>query len=256
MVSERKEPTLSGSDMTLEERSARSESLRAQEKPKKPAASPKRAPSATAAPAGKSSPIAALALVIGLTGLGLAGFSYWQLLQAQKTLIESEQRIVELEQRLNLSSDESSESLTVLQANLKEANHEIAKLWDTRNVNRKGIADNKTAINDLEKSVKTAAANMASLKKTVADNSGSIKALDTKVVEVNTAAGKALALAAAQEKSLKALSQQLDKASSGIGQLGDLNVRIKTNEEAIEAIDAYRHQINRQIIDLQNKVGP
>ncbi len=256
MVSERKEPTFSSADLGDEnskpplkdrgmEKSAGDRS-KARPQPKAPV---QRTPPTVSGL--RSSPLLPIALILALTGLGLAGFVYWQLLQVQLVLVSSEQRIVELEERLNLSSDESSESLTVLQANLKEANHEIAKLWDTRNVNRSGIAENKQSVTALESSLKKLTATVDGAKKSLAAQDSSLKAVAAKVEQ-------ALAVkadVAAQAKMLKSLSQQLEQASAGIRQLGDYGVRIKTNEEAIEAIDAYRYQINRQILDLQKRLG-
>lgn len=255
MVSERKEPTLSSSNLDAEERAQIQKKLNPQAAGKSTTEKQPAPPRKVAPAAAARSPLLPLALILALTALGLAGFVYWQFLQAQQILIAAEQRIVELEQRLNLSSDESSESLTVLQANLKEANSEIAKLWDTRNVNRKGIADNERAVNAVEKSVKELTTNLASAKQTATAQDGTLKSLSAKVEQAVAASETSKKELAALDKSLKALAKQLDQASAGIKQVGDLGIRVQTNEEAIEAIDAYRYQINRQIIDIQKRLG-
>src|SRR5690606_25375675 len=75
------------------------------------------------------SKLAPFAFLLAITGLGLAGYAYWQLLESQKTTEAALVRIADLESRLALTGDESEASMAALQAKLKWADSEIRKLW-------------------------------------------------------------------------------------------------------------------------------
>src|SRR5690606_10123498 len=92
-----------------------------------------------------------------LLGVGLGGFFGWKLTQAQVQLQQADNRIAELEGKLSMTSDQSSQSLTQVDAKLKWVDSEIRKLWGVSNdTNRKAIAANKNNIGDLEKGLATA----------------------------------------------------------------------------------------------------
>jgi len=52
----------------------------------------------------------------------------------------------------------------------------------------------------------------------------------------------------------KRLQDAVDLANRLDRKLGDLAGRVKTNEEAIEAIDAYRRNINRDVLQLKQRL--
>lgn len=280
MTVDRKEPTLSGLGSTREEPTV-SPSGSSASNPTKPAAKssaqgssgrgdsrqgssrPRPAPVSSSRGQAKS-PLVPFALILALTGLGLAGFSYWQLVKVQHQASAAEKRIVELEQRLALSDDESSQSVTALQANLREtrkqldvANNEIRKLWDTRNVNKKGIADNKAQLAAVAKSAKSASSAAASATKLAQSQEKNWKALSDNF----SLQGEQLNLLSdatdSQKKQMRELIDQANKVDAQMKQLKtDLAGRVKRNEDAIEAIDAYRRTVNRDILDLKRQLNP
>lgn len=121
MTDNRKEPTFStstsaaaddtSSTRAVNSSTATTEAVGAQRKYSAPAP----------APVVKSSPLLPLALLLALTGLGLAGYSYWQLSIAQQQASTTEKRLAILESRLALADDESTQSVATLQASLREA---------------------------------------------------------------------------------------------------------------------------------------
>jgi len=263
MSTERKEPTLTGMapaaiDDGLSSKGSESAAT------KKSASSQRKRPAPVSAVQAKPSPLVPLALILALTGLGLAGFSYWQLLKAQQQVSSAETRILGLEQRLTLSDDESSQSVTVLQSNLRSARDElkvaqteIRKLWDTRNVNKKAITDNKKQVASVAKNVKTAAKQASDAKAIAQSQSKSISRIDSDVALQTEQLSMVSDLSDSQQKRLREL---IDKASQADRQLTqiktDLTKRVKTNEEAIEAIDNYRRSVNRDILEIKRKLKP
>lgn len=280
MTVDRKEPTLSGLGSTREEPTV-SPSGSSASNPTKPAAKssaqgssgrgdssqgssrPRPAPVSSSRGQAKS-PLVPFALILALTGLGLAGFSYWQLVKVQHQASAAEKRIVELEQRLALSDDESSQSVTALQANLREtrkqldvANNEIRKLWDTRNVNKKGIADNKAQLAAVAKSAKSASSAAASATKLAQSQEKNWKALSDNFSLQGEQLNLLSDAADSQKKQMRELIDQANKVDAQMKQLKtDLAGRVKRNEDAIEAIDAYRRTVNRDILDLKQRLNP
>jgi hypothetical protein len=55
---------------------------------------------------------------------------------------------------------------------------------------------------------------------------------------------------------LQSANEDLAKLSSQLQGLTGLDTRVTSNEEAIEAIDAYRVNINRQLLEIQQQLAP
>ncbi len=228
----------------------------AQKAAQKPAA-PQRPRTATA-PA-KSSPLVPLALLLALTGLGLAGFAYWQLLITQQQAAQAEKRIGELEQRLALSDDESTQSVAALQANLKESREslktaeiEIRKLWDARKATKQDVADNEKALNALKSSLsKTSkqASEAQSLAKSQADK---LKAVSS---DVALQAEKVALVGDSSDAQQKQLRDALDRLTRLDSSLSKLQSKMNNHDEAIKAIDAYRLTTNRELLEIKRKLG-
>lgn len=250
---ERKEPTISGLDSVA----AEPQSPRQQGKvAKKSVPKPKAVGSMQTRVVHKSSPLVPFALILALTGMGLAGFVYWELLKAQKSSAAAEARIVELEQKLDLSSDESSQSVTSLQANLKEANHEIRKLWDTRNVNKRSIVANKQSIDGVTKIAKSASSNASVAKKGLDAQKVSVDKLTAGASTVAAQLETALADVDTQTKQLRSLTDQANRLQAQLESLNhDMARRVADNEEAIEAIDASRLTVNREIQEIRRQLA-
>lgn len=254
MVHDRKEPTFSGIKPDSDEVSSHSQSTN-QGAPKISAnSSNQRQPSRSRpAPPPAKSGLAIFALLIALVGVGAAGFSVWQLQESQKTLADAELRIQELEGRLNLTNSESDQSVTAIHEKLKWADSEIRKLWGVSNDrNKKAI---KQATDDIAKL-------SSDLKKATADAKSAKQASDSQGTAVST-------LKTLTNEQQLVLSQLADDISSAKNQLSkfnqletkltalenDLPKRIKTNEEAIQAIDSFRRSANADIQQLKQLVS-
>jgi chromosome segregation ATPase len=240
---ERKEPTLFGDDNTREETSHR-----------KPAPSYDDSRSARAQytqPA-RPSALAPVALIFALVGVAGAGFLGWKFLEAQKALISADTRITQLENQLNITSNESTASVGSLQVNIKALDGEVKKLWDLA---RKIASDNAEKLTGVYKNIDAAKKEIGDLK---VDN-GSIKqeALSSKLSFEEAAARleaqeKALV---EQSKKIKDLSASLNAMLSQVKSAEGLASRIKNTEEAIEAIDDNRRTINRDLVQIKQQLG-
>jgi chromosome segregation ATPase len=247
---ERREPTLSSSSTPIPDRDETPVRRAATESRARP--SPNYPPPSTSS----TSPLAIIALLIALGGVGLGGYFGWQLTQAQTQLAAADARILELENRLSASSDESSQSLTQVDAKLRWADSEIRKLWGVaHDTNRKAIAANTEKIGELSK-------DMAAVKKDTAAAKTAASGLQSQLASSKTAMDAAIAKVdgavsntAALSKRLQDLTEQLDRTEAQLASLRGIEQKVRTNEEAIAAIDAYRRTINRDILAIKQQLG-
>ncbi|HEY7774044.1 MAG TPA: hypothetical protein VIC26_12745 [Marinagarivorans sp.] len=198
------------------------------------------------------SPLAPLALVAAVVALGIAGLLFWQVsvLDSDRKALgqqleAADARIAELERKLTVTGDESEQSLTTLGAGIKtlgadidENKSEIRKLWGVSyDRNRKAIEDNKKTVETVEKSV-------ASLK---AAQQKDQKALQAAIADLR---GELAVLSEVQESQQAAFSQSRNVSAELEALKTDLSSRVNANEEAIKAIDAFRLQVNRQLLQM------
>ncbi|BFM17622.1 hypothetical protein R50073_38050 [Maricurvus nonylphenolicus] len=254
---ERKEPTLSGIGAVNPDHDDL-QSLRpktaAQSKTK---AAPKPSPQAATRVVAKSSPLVPFALLLALTGLGLAGFVYWQLTLAQQQLVTADARLSELEKRLELSDDESTQSVTAIRAKLKWADSEIRKLWGvSHDRNRKAIAANKDKVAKLEKSLASVKSTSSATKKQADSQALSLKSLQSESKTLASQSAKAVADVDTAQKQLRTVVDKANRIDQELSELkSSLLSRVRTNEEAIEAIDAYRVKLNRDLLQLKQQLS-
>ncbi len=208
------------------------------------------------------SPLAPLALIASLAALGVIGFVYWQfsvvnaLLEAR--LQQADARIVELEQKLTVTGDESSQSLTVLGANVKavgaslaDVNSEIRKLWALSNDrNRKDIKDNALAIAELQKINTDNKKALSDLQQSLEGNKAQVQALSGLSTKLNDLQGEIAVLGEVQESQQAAFAQTRNLPSELQSLKSTFNSRISANEEAVKSMDAFRLQVNRQLLQM------
>lgn len=247
-MNDRREPTISSLPLDKEE-APRSRAQAAGQ------AGPSRAGSSRPAPQPVSSrpkvvrsPLGPLALVVALAAAGFGGYVFWQLQQTQQSLAAAttalggaDARIAELEKRLMLSDDESTQSLAALQTNVKENASEIRKLWGVSyDRNRSAIAKLEESVTKVEKSI---AGIDGKFKSALGEVAGEMRVLselvDAQQAVINSA-----------DQSLKQQAVVVQNAMQKLDNLDALNKQVQRNEEAIEAIDAFRLQVNRELIKL------
>lgn len=187
--------------------------------------------------------IAPVAFLLALIGICVSAYAFWQLDLTQRQLADSSARLSELEGRMALSDDESTQSVSVLQARLKESEFEVRKLWDTRNVNKKAIEGNKAAVDKALSDVKSTTAKVSSL--------GAEFRLVNELVDAQQGAMNAIDKKAAEQiTQLRALSERTVELEAV---RTELLRRMQDNDQAIEAIDAFRVQVNRELLQLRSQ---
>ena len=200
------------------------------------------------------SKLAPFALLLAITGLGLAGVAYWQLLQTQQASQAATQaavaRITELEQRLELTGDESEQSVTALQAKLKWADSEIRKLWGVAyDTNRKTIAENKSAIAEVNQEVDAVEKRLTNALESVRGEVGQLKQqLQSQQAAVDQVAEARVEMQQQTRQLADSLRQVRETQSA-------MQNSVQTIEQDIEAINTFRRSVNRDLLELKSIVG-
>ncbi|WP_347331214.1 hypothetical protein [Marinimicrobium locisalis] len=265
---ERKEPTISGSIKPEKDE------VTARQKPQQgpsgghapqgarrggPGAPPPSGRPPRPASGGGGQGLAFAALVLALIGVAGSGFLGWKWTEAEQNLTQANERLQTLERRIAVTSNESSEYVNEIQEKLEWADSEIRKLWGvSHDTNRKNIAANTEAVKSLRgelSSVKKTASNAeqaaGSLRSALDETQGQLSEVNETVKELQQVAG------AMEEQGarLQNLAEEVDQLEGRLGQLSGLADRVKTNEEAITAIDSYRRSINRDILAIKEQLS-
>ena len=167
-------------------------------------------------------------LVISVIVLATFSWTYFGISSQQDNLVKINNRLISLEENIQLSSDSSEESIETLLADLKIVNREIRKLWDLSNKR------NKKDISILTEQNKVISDEIFEVQNSSASNTESLAEIDA---------------------SLKNIKARLAKLSSFELNSNTFAERLAELEEAIEAVDAYRKQTNQTIADLQDQLS-
>ena len=249
---ERKEPTLSGANQERDEAPERISSDRTDNSYDEPRVT--RTPAAYTAPppAQSSNTLAAVALVIGLAGVAGAGFLGMKFMEAQKTIEKDAARITQLENQLNVTSSESTQSVTALGINLQKVDGEVKKLWD---VSKKTTSDYTDKISAVSKSLDGAKSEINnlkgdtnSIKQDVLSHKASIDELAPRLENTEKAIAENRKKITDTAASVSAMLNQV-KSAEGLAS------RITKAEEAIDAIDDNRRTINRDLLDIKQQLN-
>lgn len=264
-MSERKEPTVSSvldSKEDLSDRRARSRQQRSDV--------PSRAvqPQRPVTEAKSSSGFVWFTFMVTVLALAGLGYALWQLNQAQAVMQSQSVRLAQLEDKLALSDDSATQSLSSIGAKVRELNvaavkaeSEIDKLWAARNVNVKAIKEGAKKVTSLGQSQAGLAKTQKKLSTTTSSLNKKVTGLSALKASVDSTSQSVsehdLLLQSVRERisnhssSLKTLSAKVDSSSSAAKKVGDIDKRLKSTEEAITSFDAFRRTVNRDLLQLK-----
>jgi len=199
-------------------------------------------------------------IVIMAIMMGVGGFTLYEvqqkLDQSNRLLEKGQENIRELENRLAATGTDVSKTLQIMQGRMETTEFEIRKLWDVANKrNKNWIQDNQTAITNLTKQNANVSARVSSAQASVQEVQDQFTAFASAMDNIrkelqaeNTELTTQVSLVRGQ------LQDQSDKLVASERDQRILKKQIKDAEEAIEAIDQHRAQVNRQILELKNQL--
>ncbi|RRJ83901.1 hypothetical protein [Aestuariirhabdus litorea] len=220
----------------------------------------------------KGSPLLMVVVMILVLALGAVTFFGYQQTQALRAELESNQQAFELTlQRLQdvsgkvIATGESiDQSDTKVQAELKEINSEIRKLWDVSNKrNKRNIEDNaamveklSTSLTSLEKAGKALDQGLKSQQQELLSEKARVSGLATQVQLASTE--QAARLESVQERldSMATLAARVDLLQKQLSaDIEAVSGRVQGNAEAVRSIDAFRRQVNGQLLELRDSLN-
>jgi chromosome segregation ATPase len=194
-------------------------------------------------------------LIVLIAGLGAAGWfivaQHQQLTKAESELSQADRRLAVLEERLQVTDQVMSQSGTEVQSKLGQWESEVQKLWDASKRDKQGIADNQAKLKDHESNID---AMQNSIKELKSSDSRQEQALaqQAAIAQQLATVDQQVRQLVAQERQL---TDQVNAARQSVSGLETgLTRRVTANEKAIEAIDAYRLQLNSRMVELQTRI--
>ncbi|MFC1578873.1 hypothetical protein ACFL3Y_00600 [Pseudomonadota bacterium] len=194
-------------------------------------------------------PLARLLLTVALVVAGVACAWAWQLQQAlEANRVQAEdyaRRIQDLEARLSDTDEGMNQNAQLQATKIRELDSEVRKLWDNvwkQADDRLTKLENDNAIQG--KKITATAASVTTLEKQVKDAAGDI-------AKLKSVAGNIERLIASGKANQAEVERVADSISRVNLDLAKLNKRVQGNEEWIQSINAFRKQINANIVELQ-----
>ncbi len=198
---------------------------------------------------GRSNTWAYVAGAIAVVAVGWAGY-----LQSQ--LLGAEQRVAALEQRLSSTDESVNQSSVTLQVRIKEVDAALTELRDGTLKSYKTTLDQRGAqLDNLDKVVKSTQGSATKLEQRVAEHD---KALDSTRVQLDKVS-PLVELSNLNKKKVDEHQLALDSLTGKLKAVSDgqakLDGRLANNEEWVESINAFRKQMNREIVNLKQQIA-
>jgi len=221
------------------------------------AAAPSRRRGGEAGGGGGSRLLGNTILVVLIGGLALAGWfivEQYQRLEADaRALSDAKERIDVLEDRLRVTDEALSETGEETNEQIDFWESEIRKLWAVSNDrNKKWIEDNQKAIATLEESVSGLRATAREIQSTLGRHESAFARQQEMVDQLTSVQMQLQQLSRSQRDlvdKVNAAQQAVAKLDSGLAN------RVTQNAEAVEAIDAYRLQLNSRLADIERRLN-
>ena len=178
-------------------------------------------------------------LILSSAGIAALGWFVWTqnsvLGDTRNLLADALERTAELESRLSQTQGELNQSGISTEETLGFWESEIRKLWAVSNErNRDWINENQEKISDLE-------TQLAEISRTFGTFSQSQSDLDLSITQLS-----------------RQVQSQVDTINTtnqvNKGKLDEFDRRIRTNEDAVKAIDQSRLQNNNRLLNLEQRI--
>lgn len=185
----------------------------------------------------------------------------WQLYLMQQKLIKNDVFVEQVSQQLDLLGNEMdqtgssfAETGNTIETKFKFFDSEIRKLWDVSNKrNKEAIAANQASLEQFKKQLSQVTDDNKKVLASQDATDKTLSRLNSQLAAENIALRVGIEDHSKQLKLVRGELENLQKKFKTIP--GDLLLRVETNAEAIEAIDAARSQMVNSINQLQSKVN-
>lgn len=195
-------------------------------------------------------------LAVLIAGLAVAGWfiaEQYQRLEAEgDALADAQSRLEVLEDRLRVTDEALTETGEATSEQINFWESEIRKLWgvsDDRN--KKWIRDNQKAIADLKQSLSSIQSTSREIQSTLGRHESAFDRQQEVIDQITNVEIQLQEISRSQRD----LVDRVNTTQQTVAQLrSGLANRVEQNEEAVEAIDAYRLQLNSRLADIERRL--
>ena len=193
--------------------------------------------------------------------MGIGGYTLYEvqkkLERANILLAKGHENVIELEKRLNATGTDVSKTLVSIKNRLDVNSDEIRKLWDVSNKrNKKWIKDNQSVIEKMDANIRRAQSDVSDLTRQLGTGVSVIekarkemKSVQQGLLDDNEELLTQITLVTGQ------MQDQIIEIKGVHRQLNSLARKQKDIDESISVIDKHRTLLNRELSDLQIKIG-
>ncbi len=198
-----------------------------------------------------------LILAVLVAGLVVAGWfianQHQLLAEGNEALAAAEARIAVLEDRLRVTDEALTETGEATSEQINFWESEIRKLWSVSNErNRKWIKDNEAAIAKLDKG-------LSSLESADRDIKGTLGRHESAFAKQQSLVDQITSMEVQLQQVLRSQRDLVDRVNAAqqsvAGLQSGLASRVRENEQAVKAIDAYRLQLNSRLADIERRLS-
>lgn len=191
--------------------------------------------------------------------MGVGGYTLFEVREkldlANTLLAKGQQNIRDLEDRLAATGTDVSKTLQNVQSSLETNYSEIDKLWKI------AYRQNRPKLQELEKKLVSISAANQTLNRRVGTIVSNVDAVTTGFAELSddmleiqeSLVDESSELATEVALFRAKLQDQEDVVENNRRSISSLSNKISQTEEAIEAIDRFRQQVNQRLLNLRNE---
>ena len=189
-------------------------------------------------------------LFLGLIGTGGGGYYFYkQNLFNQEQALSAQNRLMQIENQLQLVDQSAADSASNLMVEIQEHFSEIDKLWAARNALRAEVGDLTTAVAALKTTTAELETTVGSHENVLSQNVAQIQA---RIDEINRNFAGMDDLGG----QLTELNADLNRTKIAMTEVqNDVEQRVSAMQQDIESINVYRLQTNQTLTNLQNSIN-
>ena len=184
--------------------------------------------------------------------VGVGGWFVFALFEATEDELEDARaRITVLEERVRVTDETVTETGASANEQINLWESEIRRLEQQRKKNKSAIEGNRAEYEKQAKTVTSIETSIRGLKAQVSRHEGSFTEQQKVLDELNTLQNNVAQLVN-QQRDLVDKVNVTSLTTSGLR--SSLETRVRENEEAIVAIDAYRREVNARLAELKRRL--
>ena len=202
---------------------------------------------------------ARLVLTIALALAAIACAWAWQLQtladtsRAQQLALQG--RVADLEALLSDTDETVNKSAAAMSAQIRLIDTEVRKLWDARKASNGKLAKVEKSVITQEESITDLTSQTAALTSQATAHSSRLETLLADLTALTEVAGDLERLAASAQRAQTDVERLADGVNKSNLERAALRKQVESNGEWIESINAFRRQVNANMVELEADVA-